>query len=139
MKTLDYNNKNFDKILEKLLLRRKKKIYSSLVSVSNIVKDVKKNGDRALLKYEKKFNQSNTIKPSSKQINKLIRGLDKEVKNAIDLAYKRIHKFHSLQKFKNISYLDSLKNKLEYKYIPLESVALYVPGSTASYLSLIHI
>ncbi|MBD1134859.1 histidinol dehydrogenase [Pelagibacterales bacterium SAG-MED47] len=135
MKILDYNNKNFDKTLENLLLRRKKKINSSLVSVSNIVKDVKKNGDRALLKYEKKFNQSNTIKPSSKQINELIRGLNKEVKNAIDLAYDRIHKFHSLQKFKNISHLDALKNKLEYKYIPLESVALYVPGSTASYPS----
>ena len=61
--------------------------------------------------------------------------MDKKVKNAIDLAYKRIYKFHSLQKAKNISYIDNLDNKLEYKYLPLESVAIYVPGSSVSYPS----
>ena len=40
-----------------------------------------------------------------------------------------------MQKFKNISYIDSFKNKLEYKYIPIESVAVYVPGSNVSYPS----
>ena len=135
MKTLNSKSKNFDKLLENLLLRRKKKIQSGSVSVTNIIKDVKKNGDKALLKYEKRFNQNNTIIPSSKQIKKSINSLDKKVKKAIDTAYNRIYKFHSLQKFKNISYTDKLKNKLEYKYVPLESVAIYVPGSTASYPS----
>ena len=40
-----------------------------------------------------------------------------------------------LSKFKNISYTDKLKYKLEYKYVPIGSVAIYVPGSTASYPS----
>ncbi len=135
MKILNSNSRNFDKLLENLLLQRKKKIQSDAVSVSNIIKDVKKNGDKALLKYEKRFNQNNIIIPSSKQIKKSINSLDKKVKKAIDTAYNRIYKFHSLQKFKNISYTDKLKNKLEYKYVPLESVAIYVPGSTASYPS----
>ena len=135
MKILNSKSKNFDKLLENLLLQRKKKIQSDSVSVTNIIKDVKKNGDKALLKYEKRFNQNNTIIPSSKQIKKSINSLDKKVKKAIDTAYNRIYKFHSLQKFKNISYTDKLKNKLEYKYVPLESVAIYVPGSTASYPS----
>ena len=135
MKILNSKSKNFDKLLENLLLQRKKKIQSDSVSVSNIIKDVKKNGDKALLKYEKRFNQNNIIIPSSKQIKKSINSLDKKVKKAIDTAYNRIYKFHSLQKFKNISYTDKLKNKLEYKYVPLESVAIYVPGSTASYPS----
>lgn len=133
MKTLNSKSKNFDKLLENLLLQRK--IQSDSVSVTNIIKDVKKNGDKALLKYEKRFNQNNIIIPSSKQIKKSINSLDKKVKKAIDTAYNRIYKFHSLQKFKNISYTDKLKNKLEYKYVPLESVAIYVPGSTASYPS----
>ncbi|MDA7573454.1 histidinol dehydrogenase [Candidatus Pelagibacter sp.] len=47
----------------------------------------------------------------------------------------RFNNKHSLQKFKDISYTDKLKNKLEYKYIPIESVAIYIPGSTASYPS----
>ena len=135
MKTLNSKSKNFDKLLENLLLQRKKKIQSDSVSVTNIIKDVKKNGDKALLKYEKRFNQNNIIIPSSKQIKKSINSLDKKVKKAIDTAYNRIFKFHSLQKFKNITYTDKLKNKLEYKYVPLESVAIYVPGSTASYPS----
>ena len=135
MKTLNSNSKNFDKSLRNLLFQRKKKISSSSISVSNIIKDVKKNGDKALLKYEKKFNQNSIIVPTSKQISKSIKSLDKKIKKAIDLAYSRIYKFHSLQKYKNISYIDKLKNKLEYKYIPIDSIAIYVPGSKASYPS----
>ena len=135
MKVLDNSKKNFDKLLDDLLIQRKRKVQSSSVSVTNIIKDVKKNGDKALLKYEKKFNKNSVIKPSSNQIQKSIQSLNSIVKQSIDTAYNRIYKFHSLQKFKNISYTDKFKNKLEYKYLPLESVAIYVPGSTASYPS----
>ncbi len=135
MKVLDSSKKNFDKLLDNLLMQRKRKVQSSFVSVTNIIKDVKKNGDKALLKYEKKFNKNSVIKPSSNQIQKSIQSLNSIVKKSIDTAYNRIYKFHSLQKFKNISYTDKFKNKLEYKYIPLDSVAIYVPGSTASYPS----
>ena len=135
MKILDSNKKTFDKNLDKILTKRKSKILSSSVSVSNIIKDVKKNGDKSLLKYEKKFNKSSIIIPTSKQISKLIKSLDSKVKQAIDIAYNRIYKFHSLQRFKNISYTDKFKNKIEYKYLPIESVAIYVPGSSASYPS----
>ncbi len=135
MKILNSNSKNFDKSLDNLLSKRKRKLKSSSVSVTKIINDVKKNGDKALLKYEKKFNKNNIIVPSTKQINKSIKSLDKKVKKAIDDAYNRIYKFHSLQKFKNISYRDKYKNKIDYKYLPLESVAIYVPGSTASYPS----
>ena len=135
MKILNSNNKSFDKVLDNILIKRKYKIKSSLISVTGIINDVKKNGDKALLKYEKKFNLNKTIIPSAKQISRSIKSLDKKVKKAIDLAYSRIYKFHSFQKFKNISYSDKFKNKLEYKYLPIESDAIYVPGSSASYPS----
>ena len=135
MKELNSESKTFDKVLEKLLLSRKNKVESNSVSVSGIIKDVKKNGDKAVLKYERKFNQNSVIVPTPHSIAKSIASLDKKVKKAIDLAYNRIYKFHSLQKFKNISYTDNLQNKLEYKYLPIDSVAIYVPGSTASYPS----
>ena len=111
------------------------KVQSNSVSVINIIKDVRKNGDKAIIKYEKKFNKNSIITPSYKQITQSIKSLNPKVRKAIDIAYKRIYKFHSLQKFKNISYTDKLKNKIDYKYLPLESVAIYVPGSTASYPS----
>ena len=135
MKILNNKNKNFDKILDTFLSQRKAQFQINSVSVSKIINDVKKNGDKALLKYEKKFNQNRKIKPSLKEIKRSIKSLNPKVKKAIDNAYSRIYKFHSLQKFKNISYIDKLNNKLEYKYIPIESVAIYVPGSTASYPS----
>jgi histidinol dehydrogenase len=135
MKSLNINNKSFDLYLDKLLTKRKIKIQSNSASVTNIVKDVKKNGDHAVIKYEKRFNKNSIIVPNSKKILKSIAKLDNEVKKAIDIAYNRIYKFHSLQKFKNISYIDKFKNKLEYKYVPIDSVAIYVPGSTASYPS----
>ena len=95
MKILNSRNKNFDKYLDLLLLKRKNRIKSNTVSVVKIIRDVKKNGDKAVIKYEKRFNKNNIISPNSKQISKTISTLDKKVKTAIDLAYKRIYKFHS--------------------------------------------
>ena len=135
MKILNNNIKNFEKKLDILLSNRKMKVQSNSVSVIKIIKDVRKNGDKAIIKYEKKFNKNSIITPSYKQITQSIKSLNPKVRKAIDIAYKRIYKFHSLQKFKNISYTDKLKNKIDYKYLPLESVAIYVPGSTASYPS----
>ena len=135
IKILDGKSKRFDKNLDYFLNKRKYKIKSSFKSVTKIIKDVRKNGDNALLKYEKKFNKNKKIIPNPRVILKSIKSLDFKVKRAIDLAYSRIYKFHSLQKFKNISYLDKYMNRLEYKYLPIDSVAIYVPGSSASYPS----
>ena len=76
MKTLDNNKNNFDNLLNKLLLQRKKKIQSSFISVTKIIKDVKKNGDKAILKYEKRFNKNNVIVPTSRQIKSSTKLLD---------------------------------------------------------------
>ena len=135
IKILESKIKKFDSALDMLLSRRKNKVQLNSVSVTKIIKDVKKNGDIAVLKYERRFNNNSIITPNSKYITKAIKSLDPKVKKAINLAYNRIYKFHSLQKFKDISYTDKLQNKLEYKHIPIESVAIYVPGSTASYPS----
>ena len=135
MKILNNENYRFDKILDDYLLLRKNKIKINSAKVKSIIEDVKRNGDKAVLKFEKRFSKNNIIIPSKKEISNTIFKLDKKIKKAIDLAYKRIYKFHSLQKFKNISYTDKFKNKLYYKYLPIESVAIYVPGSTVSYPS----
>ena len=68
VKVLNSNNRSFIRELDKLLSIRKKKIQSNSVSVTNIIKDVKRNKDKAILKYEKKFNKNSTIVPTSKKI-----------------------------------------------------------------------
>ena len=135
IKILDSNKKNFNFLLDNLLLKRKNKILFNSKGVINIIKDVKKNGDNAILRYEKKFSKNNKIIPNSSDIKKAILTLDPKIKKTIDLAYSRIYKFHSMQKFKDISYIDKFKNKLEYKYKPIDSVGIYVPGSNVSYPS----
>ena len=64
MKILNSKSKNFDKNLDSFLLQRKKKVQSNSVSVLSIIKDVRKNGDNALVKYEKRFNKNTIIVPS---------------------------------------------------------------------------
>ena len=135
IKILDSKKKNFSSSLDNLLLKRKKKIKFNSNVVVNIIKDIKKNGDKALVKYEKKFGKNSIIFSIPKVIQKQIKNLDKKVKKSIDLAYNRIFQFHSKQKVKNILYKDKLQNKLSYKYMPLDSVGIYVPGGTASYPS----
>ena len=70
-----------------------------------------------------------------KKITKSIKSLDPKIKKAIDFAFNRIYKFHSKQKVQNISYKDNLNNKLYYKYVPIDSVGIYVPGGNASFPS----
>ena len=135
IKILDSKKNNFSSSLDNLLLKRKNKIKFKSNIVINIIRDVKKNGDKALLKYEKKFGKNSIIFSKPKEIQKQIKNLDKKVKKSIDLAYSRIFKFHSKQKVKNIFYKDKLQNKLGYKYIPIDSLGIYVPGGTASYPS----
>ena len=134
IKVLDCKNKNYISKLCLILAKRRsgKKINSNIVS--KIIKDVKKNKFKALLKYEKRFSQNNEIKLTNQKISKAIKSLDQKTKEAINFAYNRILKFHSKQKFKNIKFRDNLNNKLEYKTIPIESVGIYVPANLPSTL-----
>ena len=50
MKILNSKLRNFNKNLDDLLFKRKAKVQTSSVSVIKIIIDVKKNGDKALLK-----------------------------------------------------------------------------------------
>ena len=57
VKNLNYNNQNSLKTLELFLDKRKSIQKNQTSAVSKIIKNVKKNGDRAVLNYEKKFSK----------------------------------------------------------------------------------
>ena len=135
IKSLNSNGKKFNKELNKFLNLRIKNINLRNSKVFKIVDDVKKNGDKALIKYEKKFNANSKINISNLDIKKCIKKLDNKVRKSIDLAYNRIIKYHSNQKFNGFKTKDKLNNKFEYKFFPVEKVGIYVPGGTASYPS----
>ena len=127
---------NYIKKLNIFLEKRRKVESKDKILVKTILKDIKKNKIKAIIKYEKKFSKNKIIKPSKEQINKAIKKLDPKVKKAIDFAYNRIFKFHSeqIKNLKNIYYKDKYKNILEYKNVPIDSVGIYVPGNLPSTL-----
>jgi histidinol dehydrogenase len=136
IKIFKCNDSNYINKLIKFLDKRRDEKNNDVKKVSLIIKDIKKNKTKALLKYEKQFSKNKNIKPSKKRINQSINQLDPKVKKAIDFAYDRILKFHSkqLKSIENIIYKDKFSNKLEYRSVPIESVAIYVPGNLPSTL-----
>ena len=139
LKILNYNKKNSFKDLEKFLNKRKINQKNKTTSVTKIIQNVKKSGDKAVLNYEKKFSKIKTkttkVFFSKKELNRISKKTDKKIKKAIDLAYNRIKRFHSKQKFVSFKFKDKYKNELSYRYLPLSKVGVYVPGGTASYPS----
>ncbi len=139
IKIFNANQNNYLKKLEYFLDKRKNTQKKNTNIVKKILFDVKKRGDQAVLKYEKKFSKikinSKKIKFSKKEINAISKKLDSRLKNSIDLAFNRIKRFHSQQKFYPFNYNDKYKNTISYKFSAIEKVGVYVPGGTASYPS----
>ena len=135
----NYSQKNSLNSLEIILNKRKSIQINKTSIVKNIISNVKKNGDKAVIKYEKKFSKikTKTIKIifSKQEINIIAKKTNNKIKQSIDLAFNRIKKFHGKQKFLPFTFKDKYKNQLSYKYSPIENVGVYVPGGTASYPS----
>ena len=139
LKFFNANQKNYLKKLDIVLSVRKLQQKNQSSSVKKILYDVRKGGDKAVIKYEKKFSKiklsPKNIKFSEKEIKMISKKIDKNLKNSIDIAFKRIKQFHSKQKFSSFRYKDKYNNELSYKFTPIEKVGVYVPGGTASYPS----
>ena len=134
IKILDCKSKNYKKKLIDFLEARRSRKSIDTKKVVKILNDVKINKLKAVLKYEKRFSKNSKLYASRNEINKSIKKLDPKIKKAIDFAYSRIFKFHSLQKPKDLKYVDQYKNKIDYKNIPLQSVGIYVPANLPSTL-----
>ena len=132
---LNANIKNFKNNLIKKINKRSIFSDKDYETAKRIVLDVKKNGDRAVLKYEMKFNKNKKLKTNYSKTIKNIKKLSPKVKKSIDFAFQRILSFHKNQRSKDIKFSDKLKNKIDYKYKPLNSVGIYIPGGNASFPS----
>ena len=138
LKFLNLNNKSLIK-LENLLYLRKQNQNNNSLNIKKILLNVKNEGDKAVIKYERKFSKINSsgkkIKFSEKEIKEISKKIDKKLKKSIDVAFTRIKKFHLKQKSIGFKYKDQFKNEISYKYSPIDRVGVYVPGGTASYPS----
>ena len=98
IKILNLSKKKNLNELEKFLEKRREGKNVDVSVVEKILKDIKKNKIKAVIKYEKRYSKNYKLFPKKGEINHILKKLDKNVKRAIDYAHNRIRKFHKLQK-----------------------------------------
>ena len=105
--------------------------------VNDIFANVKTNGDKALIKYTKKFDNID-IKEIGIDLEKIDISeinIDSELKESIDNAFKNIYKFHESQIFNSKKIETSHGVVCWQDKRPIENVGLYIPGGTAPLFS----
>jgi len=106
--------------------------------VKSILKDVEKNGDVAIRKYEKKFSKANisSLRLTQSEIKNAYSKISKSELDALRLAKDRLEKTESAIKslFKNKT-INHDGIKISKKFIPIQSVGCYIPGGLARYPS----
>jgi histidinol dehydrogenase len=104
--------------------------------VKFILEDVRRNGDKAVLQYTRRFDfiKSKRLKINPDEISKYARRTDVKVLKALKLSAKRIRAFHKMQKEESWSFS---KGDVTIGQLirPLERVGVYIPGGKASYPS----
>jgi histidinol dehydrogenase len=140
IKKLKSTDKNFLSELKKLLAFDSDGNEEIVKTVHDIVSLVRKDGDKALLEFTKKFDRIsiNSVQGLEISQNELSEALDKIPQNtreSLELAAERIHDYHLKQKSESWAYKDDQGSSYGQKISPLDRVGLYVPGGKAAYPS----
>lgn len=112
--------------------------------VRPIMEDVKKNGDKAVLHYNKIFDTSDIplskMRVSPVEFKEAEDSLSDEVKKAMSIAYRNVNTYHQLSIEKqNIPFTEiSSGIFIGEKITPIDSVALYVPSGKGVFPSMVY-
>ena len=132
IKILNYNELSHDEIFARF------EPTSSVEDiVADIIKNVRENGDRALLDYTARFDK---VRPAFLRVTKEeieeARGLvEPRLIEILERAAKNIRKFHEAQRRQSFIINDEDGVVMGQKVIPVDRAGLYVPGGTAAYPS----
>lgn len=105
--------------------------------VSEILADVRDNGDAALIKYAEKFDGAKlrSLEVSRGEIEAGYAETDPDFIKTLELAAANIRAFHEKQAHNNFDMTRADGVIMGQRYTPIEKAGVYVPGGTASYLS----
>ncbi len=112
-------------------------------TVANIIADVRKRGDAAVLEYTARFDAANAASVSALELSRdqLAAALDAirpEQRRALEAAAERVRSYHERQldvSCRSFAYRDADGTLLGQKVTPLDRVGVYVPGGKAAYPS----
>jgi histidinol dehydrogenase len=126
---------NVEKFVAQVLPKQPQKNKSI---VESILKNVQKNGDSAIRKYEKKFSGAKitSLRLSQNEIKDAYSKVSKNKIDAIRLSQSRLEKTESTVKsiLKNKT-INTDGIKISKKFVPIQSVGCYIPGGLAKYPS----
>ncbi len=105
--------------------------------VSDIIANVRKNGDAALFEYCERFDRArlSCLAVSEEEIDEAFSSVEPEFIRILERAAKNIRKFHEKQVKNSFIINDENGIVCGQKVIPIDRVGLYVPGGTAAYPS----
>lgn len=132
IKILDYNEASKENIFF-----RTDPVSTVEDAVFEIISEVRKNGDKALFEYTKKFDKANltTLEVTNAEIDSAFKEVDSEFIEILREAAENITAFHKKQVRNNFIINDKNGVILGQKITPIEKVGIYVPGGTAAYPS----
>lgn len=133
------NKKDLDDFMNVLAERGAVDNNKYLQTVIDILADVKKNGDEAVLEYTKKFDYSEACKEnlvvSVDEMKEAFLSLDKELQDVLVTSKERVEAYHKHQLRQTWIKEDIKGEKLGQKITPIRSAGVYVPGGKAAYPS----
>ena len=108
-------------------------------TVSEILNNVRNNGDKAVFEYTEKFDgykyDENTIRVTEKEINEAYDNYDKELIAIMEKAFNNIKEYHEKQKQNSWISTKEDGTLLGVKVSAIEKAGVYVPGGKAAYPS----
>jgi histidinol dehydrogenase len=136
---LDAGAVDFDAQFERLIAQKRETAADVVESVRAIVADMRARGDAALIALSRRFDGAElapaTLRLTSAEIDAAEAQCEPRVLAALDVAAARIETYHRRQVPADDSFTDAAGVTLGWRWTPLDSVGLYVPGGTASYPS----
>lgn len=124
-------------IAEDEILSRSVRTENVQRTVSEIIANVRENGDAALKEYAKKFDRAeiDNLLVTEAEFEEAFSQVSDELLNVIRRAAKNIEAFHMNQKRTGFVMTAPGGVVLGQRVLPLEKVGLYIPNGTASYPS----
>ncbi len=139
MKIIKYSSDNFFDELEKIIQVDAVSRPEVVSTVTDIINDIRKDKDKALFRYTKKFDDfdvnSENIRVTKEEMDTAYKSCDKELLEVLEYAFKRVRAYHERQMPDNDKFEDEEGFTLGWKWNAVESVGLYVPGGKAFYPS----
>ena len=140
MLLLKTNEPNFQAQFDELLRRGNMDMENVSKIVGGILSEIKAEGNSALKNHIEKFDKwhvesDEALEVKTVEMKKAYDALDLKLKEALELAYKRIYAYH--EKLMPKSWLDFEDNGtvLGQKVTPVDRAGLYIPGGKAAYPS----